>query len=463
MTKKIAIFGGSFDPPGLHHYEIAKALSEQFDEIIIVPCGPRPDKITTNDVETIHRATMVDLTFRPLKNVEVELFDLENATFTRTHDLEEKFSQRGELWHVIGTEWIDGGSQNKSAIQLFWEKGTEVWQKLKFAVITREGFTCKKEDLPPKHKLIPLSFTGSSAKIREEIFRHNSINSLVTLEVAQYIKRYGLYRGRIPNRLTKFSLTEPRLMIVLDERNQKAIELAKGFQKFEDLTNPNCILVVGGDGTMLRAIRQHWQLRLPFLGVNAGHLGFLLNDPQEILPASVPTTDLLLRQLPLLYVETETEEGIKQTALAFNDTWVERSSSQTAWLEIKLNGEIKLAKLVADGALVATAAGSTAYARAMGAMPLLADTPALILVGSNVMDPPNWKSALLSYDSQVEIRNLNINKRPIIAYVDGLCQGNAKNMLIRVSRIAAAELAFFPGHDMAEKIAQIQFPQTVKM
>lgn len=103
MTKRIAIFGGSFDPPGLHHYEIAKALSEEFDKVIIVPCGPRPDKVSTNDVEAIHRATMVDLTFRNLKNVEVELFDLENATFTRTHHLEEKFSQEGELWHVIGT------------------------------------------------------------------------------------------------------------------------------------------------------------------------------------------------------------------------------------------------------------------------------------------------------------------------------------------------------------------------
>lgn len=252
-------------------------------------------------------------------------------------------------------------------------------------------------------------------------------------------------------------------MIVLDERNQKAVELAKGFQSFEDATNPNCILVIGGDGTMLHAIRQHWRLRLPFLGVNAGHLGFLLNDPQEVLPTSFPATDLLLRQLPLLYVETETETELRQTALAFNDTWVERSTSQTAWLEIKLNGEIKLSKLVADGALVATAAGSTAYARAMGAMPLLADTPALILVGSNVMDPPNWKSVLLSYDSQVEIRNINLSKRPIVAYVDGLCQGNVKSILIRVSRIAAAELAFFPSHDMAEKIAQIQFPQTVKL
>jgi NAD+ kinase len=458
MKKSIAIFGGSFDPPGLHHRFIAEELTKYFDQVIVIPCGPRPDKTTT--VDPVHRAAMVDATFRGIKNVEVELFDLENATFTRTHQLEERFRNHGELWHIIGTEWVYGGSQGKSAIELSWERGSEVWQELQFAIITRQGFDYDPKDLPPKHKLLNLKFVGSSEKIREEMFRHRSINRLVTFEVEHYIKRYGLYRGRIPNRMTKYSLAEPKLKLVLDERNAKSVELAKGFQEFEH-ADPNCILVIGGDGTMLHAIRQHWRLRLPFLGVNAGHLGFLLNDPNEILSLEFPPKDLILRQMPLLYVETETEDGKKQSELAFNDTWVERATSQTAWLEVKLNGQVKLPKLIADGVLVATAAGSTAYARAMGAMPLLADTPALLLVGSNVLNPLNWKSALLSYDAEVAIRNLDPTnqKRPLNAYVDGLSQGRVKSMFIRVSRIAAAEIAFCPDHDMAEKIAQIQFPQ----
>lgn len=459
MEKNIAIFGGSFDPPGLHHRYIAEELAKHFDKVIVVPCGPRLDKITT--VDPVHRATMVDATFRGMKNVEVELFDLENATFTRTHELQERFSEQGNIWHVIGTEWIYGGSQGKSAIEISWERGEEVWQELQFLIITRQGFDYEPKDLPPKSKLLNLKFIGSSAKIREEIFRHQPINNLVTSEVEHYIKRYGLYRGRIPSRMTKYSLPEVRLKIVLDERNPRSVELAKTLQPFENKQDPNCILVIGGDGTMLHAIRQNWRLRLPFLGVNAGHLGFLLNDPKEVLSTDFPPKDLILRQMPLLYVETETEDGKKQSELAFNDAWVERATSQTAWLEVKLNGQVKLPKLVADGVLVATAAGSTAYARAMGAMPLLADTPALLLVGSNVLNPPNWKSVLLSYDAEVAIRNLDPTnqKRPLNAYVDGLSQGRVKTMFIRVSRISAAEVAFYPNHDMAEKIAQIQFPK----
>ena len=66
----------------------------------LVPCGPRPDKPTTNDVDPIHRAIMGDLTFRNLDRVRVELFDLEQLTFSKTHELDERFREDGEPWHV---------------------------------------------------------------------------------------------------------------------------------------------------------------------------------------------------------------------------------------------------------------------------------------------------------------------------------------------------------------------------
>ena len=95
----------------------------------------------------------------------------------------------------------------------------------------------------------------------------------------------------------------------------------------------------------------------------------------------------------------------------------------------------------------------------MGAPPLLAGTPALRLVGSNVMDPPGFKSALLSLDNTVEWSTLGGEKRPLTAYVDGISQGHVNVLRARASRTAAVELGFCPWHDMAEKIAQVQFPQ----
>ena len=97
------------------------------------------------------------------------------------------------------------------------------------------------------------------------------------------------------------------------------------------------------------------------------------------------------------------------------------------------------------------------------ATPLLADTPAWLLVGSNVMHPTHWKSALLGVEQEVTLRNLDGNKRPMCAYVDGIPQGVISTLRARMSRTAAVELAFLPNHDMAEKIAQIQFPRTEAM
>jgi hypothetical protein len=128
--------------------------------------------------------------------------------------------------------------------------------------------------------------------------------------------------------------------------------------------------------------------------------------------------------------------------------------------QVNVNGIPRLPKLVSDGALVCTAAGSTAYARSMGASPLLADTPAWLLVGSNVMEPAHWKSALLSVDSTIEIISIGEDARPVVAYVDGVPQGEVRSIKARLSRAATAELVFLANHDMAEKIAAIQFAMT---
>jgi hypothetical protein len=81
------------------------------------------------------------------------------------------------------------------------------------------------------------------------------------------------------------------------------------------------------------------------------------------------------------------------------------------------------------------------------------------MVGSNVMQPLNWKSALLSLESLVEVRSLDPEKRPLNGYLHGVLVGEVTAMRVRISRIAAAELAFDPHRDLAEKIAQIQFPR----
>jgi NAD kinase len=279
------------------------------------------------------------------------------------------------------------------------------------------------------------------------------------------IARHGLYRGTEPRVSARARFDGPRVFVVKDERNERAVSWARLFTPFAvpHVEDADLIVVLGGDGSMLHAIQTHWRRRVPFLGVNAGHLGFLLNDPRGIVDSEHEVErllrgDLVLHHLPMLHVEYLDKGGRWGAGLTFNDAWIERSTGQSAWLEVKVDGKVRLPKLVCDGVLVSTAAGSTAYARSMGAHPLLLDTPAWLVVGSNVMDPIHWKSALVSQHSTIEIRSLHVEKRPLVGFLHGVSLGEVTELKARMSRAASVELAFLDAHDMAEKITRIQFP-----
>ncbi len=453
MNQTLAIYGGSFNPPGRHHRATVEMLCRHFDEVVVVPCGPRPDKPVTNDVEPIHRAAMADLNFRNIPKARVELFDLESSTFTRTYELDRKFSTEGIVWHVVADEFVRGGG-NESSIEREWTRGQELWQQANFAILNRSGRPLDPADLPPHHRVFEVERDGSSLSIRNRAFHRQPIDELVVPEVDAYIRRHRLYQGVASPRQTRFRLAHERYLVVADERSAEARAIADRLAVHSDL-DPELIVVIGGDGTMLRAIRQYWRHRVPFFGINTGHLGFLLNDSTQAVPKD---QDLVLYNLPLLRVELQSIDGPSAVALAFNDAWVERATGHTAWLKLLVNGEERIEKLVADGVLVSTAAGSTAYARAMGATPLPLYTAALLLVGSNVLHPPQWRPVVLPVDSRIEVQTHDPVKRPLSAFIDGIPQGVVQSLLARVSNIAAVELAFLPNHDPSLKLAKLQFP-----
>ena len=459
MPQTLAVFGGSFSPPGLHHRAIVAELARHFDAVLVVPCGPRPDKPSTSEVDPVYRAALADVAFGGLPRVEVDLFDLELATFTRTHELQARYAPRGEVWHVVGADLVTGGGEGRSFVHTHWERGAELWQTLNFAVLQRPGHELGPGDLPPRHRLIGGRLDGSSQAIRELLFRREPVDGLVAPDVRDYIERHRLYRAVLPARTARIRLDEPRLLLEVADLNPRACAWAERFRRYERPDDPNCVLVIGGDGTMLRAIQKHWRRRVPFYGINAGHVGFLMNTAEDAL-AEFPPAELVARQMPMLYVEMLARDGTWRTGLSFNDAWVERSTGQSAWLRVVVDEQVRLEKVVCDGVLTSTAAGSTAYAMSMGATPLLADTPAWLLVGSNVMQPLTWKTgALLSLDATVDVTSLDPVKRPLNGYLHGVLMGEVTAMRVRISRIAAAELAFDPHHDLAEKIAAIQFPR----
>ncbi len=251
---------------------------------------------------------------------------------------------------------------------------------------------------------------------------------------------------RIPARRTR---------LFFDRDKSEAELLAASLAPFAH-DRAEVILVIGGDGTMLRAIRQHWREGLPFYGLNTGHLGFLLNDPQRL---DFWSRDLRRYRLPLLDISTTDPDHETHHEVAFNDCWIERETGQTAWVEVSVNDELRMERVVADGMLIATAAGSTSYARAMGATPLPFNANLLTLAGSNVLKPEFWRPAVLPGDSRIRLRNLDPGKRPWRGFIDGLAQGPVLEMAAKVSESAFVELLFAPEYDPVAKLAVTQFPQ----
>ena len=343
-----------------------------------------------------------------------------------------------------------------SRIQTEWGDGRRLWDAAHFAVLHEPGEPADPRHLPPRATVLEVPPHQTTAAIRADLFDGVATDGLLYGPVERYISRHGLFRPTPPAPHAHVELpSPPRVRVVVDEHNAEATRLAEQFRPFES-DAPDVIVVCGGDGTMLRAIRQHWRERVPFYGLNTGHLGFLLNTRR---PATFWERPLKLYQLPLLWVGLTRPDGAAEEALAFNDAWVERDTGQTAWVEVSVNGRTRMPRVVADGMLVATASGSTAYARAMGATPLPFNAPLLTLAGSNVLKPEFWHPAVLTIDSEVTVRNLDNAKRPLQGFVDGVDFGRVESMTARVSHIAAVELLFAPAYDPVAKLAMLQFPQ----
>jgi NAD+ kinase len=446
---RIALVGGSFDPPGRHHRRLAERLLTTFDRVAVVPYGFRPDG-RGSDTPSVHRAAMCDMTFRGLPRVEVDLSDLEAQTCSPPHLLEQRYAAAGEAWHVVPAELVRGGPE--APVRRYWERGDALWQSGRFVVL-RQPNEPLGEELPPHHEVLPTEPFLPAAAIRGRVYHQEDVSDWVEPEVLRYMARHALYRGTPALTESAYRVGRPRFRLYHDPDNPDSRRLVRDLPSFES-DDPEMIVVLGGDGTMLRAIRQHWRERLPFYGLNTGHLGFLLNDRQ----VRFWERDLTLYQLPLLHAEAETLDGQTRTGLAFNEVWVERVTGQTAWVRLTVNGRVRIEKLVCDGVLVSTSAGSTSYARAMGATPLPFPTPVLTIAGSNVLSPMGWRPAVLPLTTEVEMTTLAPGKRPLRGYMDGVSLGEVSAVRVRVSRTAAVELAFQPEHDPVAKLAKLQFP-----
>jgi NAD+ synthase (glutamine-hydrolysing) len=192
---RVAVFGGSFNPPCLHHQEIARELKKEFDRTIIRPCGSsRADKNLINNED---RKVMAHMAFHGLPSVELDFYDLDNSVYTPTYLLEEYYSAKypsTEIWHIVGSDLIVGGRDKNSEIQRTWKNGSDIWQTFKFCIIVRPGYEIAQEDLPPISKILEIKeIVGSGTMVREKLSKHQGASRFVDGDVLAYIYAHKLY------------------------------------------------------------------------------------------------------------------------------------------------------------------------------------------------------------------------------------------------------------------------------
>lgn len=256
--------------------------------------------------------------------------------------------------------------------------------------------------------------------------------------------------------------TELRIACLADEtpKAQEAYAALKARYRFTDITGkrtkPDALVVLGGDGFLLQVMRKYMHRDIPIYGMNCGTVGFLLNQfSEEHLLERV--RDARRAVVYPLSMFAQTVDGKKRQALAFNEVSLFRESRQTAKIRVSIDHVVRISELIADGVIVSTPAGSTAYNFSAGGpiIPLSANLLALTPLAP--FRPRRWKGALLPSASSITFEILDAGKRPVSVVADSTEIRDVHSISVFEERSIAVPLLFDPERNLEERITSEQF------
>src|SRR4051794_750477 len=237
---------------------------------------------------------------------------------------------------------------------------------------------------------------------------------------------------------------------------QEALKALTSLYPSSKPEDADVIVALGGDGLMLQTLHRFMGMTKPIYGMNKGTVGFLMNEFQE---------DGLLDRLeaahrsvvhPLLMVAWDTE-GRSHTARAINDVYMLRQTHQTAKLCLRVDSHVRLSELVADGVVVATPAGSTAYNLSVNGPILPLNAPLLALTPISAFRPRRWRGALLPDYAKIQIDVMEPEHRPVSAVADHTEFRSVSRVHVSMDRSVDLILLHDPTHSLDERILREQF------
>ena len=238
-----------------------------------------------------------------------------------------------------------------------------------------------------------------------------------------------------------------------NKRSQKIKSLILSLIKKTNFVNSNINIVIGGDGFMLQTLKKNKDKCRDkyFYGINSGNYGFLMNkfSPKNLIKNLLNSNMISISPLEMT-VKSDTK--VNKRFLAINEVSILRQSRQAASLTIKHGSRSIIKKLVSDGVLVSTPAGSTAYNLSVHGPILSLNSKKLSIAPISPFRPRRWKGRVVSNKSKITIKNLNPIKRPISAVADNIEVRNAKNIIIKTNQKIKFNLLYDQNRSLQKKI-----------
>ena len=217
------------------------------------------------------------------------------------------------------------------------------------------------------------------------------------------------------------------------------------------LKKSNIIIVLGGDGFMLKTLKKLYKFKKPFYGINAGNYGFLMNKFSNKNFNKNLKTSHSIKINPLSMV-VRTKNNLIKKSIAINEVSILRQSKQASSISISSNVNNIIKNLISDGVLVSTPAGSTAYNLSAYGPILNLDSNKLTITPISPFRPRRWKGTIVNDKSKIIIKKLDINKRPISAVADNFEVGNVKTITIKADKKIIFDLLYDKNNSLHKKI-----------